>query len=348
MSFNVSQPFIGFGIIGTGTISKTHADAIAGIPNAKLVAVLGRDEVRTRTFTSAHGGEPMTSQEAFFSRPDLHIVVISTPSGTHAQLGIAAAKQGKHVIVEKPIDIDLERADELISTCAMHDVVCAVSFQQRFNDAFFELLKAIREGRLGKLYYGACHTKWYRSPEYYNSSYWKGTKELDGGGALINQSIHYIDLLLAAMGDVTEVYGSSRTLRHDIEVEDLAVATLKFKNGALGLIEGSTLTYPGLYASLEIYGEKGTVVIKDDQIDVWKIDGEEPPLSSSVQEHKTGSNRPDNIECVNHRKLFADVIEAIQQQREPLVSGREGRRSLQVIRAIYEASATGKPVIFNS
>lgn len=347
MSFNELPSVIGFGIIGTGTISKTHADAIAGIPHAKLVAVLGRDDAKTKAFTSQHGGEAMTSQEAFFSRPDLHIVVISTPSGTHAELGIAAAKHGKHVIVEKPIDIDLVRADELIATCTAHNVVCAVSFQQRFNDAFLELFKAIREGRLGKLYYGASHTKWYRSPEYYSSSYWKGTKALDGGGALINQSIHYIDLLLAAMGDVNEVYGSSRTLRHDIEVEDLAVATLKFKNGALGLIEGSTLTYPGLHASLEIYGEKGTVLIKDEQIDVWSIDGEEPPLSSSKEEYRTGSTRPDNIESLNHRRLFADVIESIQQHRQPLVHGAEGRRSLQVIRAIYEASETGKPIIFN-
>lgn len=336
-----------FGIVGLGSISNIHARAIQETKGAKLAGVLSSNASRAGEFASRYGCKTYDQVELFLASPDIDIVVIGTPSSTHADIGIQAAQAGKHVVVEKPIDISLEKADALIQACRSHNVTCSVVSQHRFDDAIVKLKEAVQQGKLGKLYFGACYTKWYRSPEYYSSSNWKGTYQFDGGGVLINQSIHYIDLLRYIMGDVQEVYGNCATLHHQIEVEDLATANLKFQNGALGIIQGSTLTYPGLYASLEIYGEKGSVVIKDDNVEYWNVDGESltPADAFPGGEVKTGASVPENIPYTSHKKQFENLLQSIRENDQPMVTGEEGRATLELVLAVYESSRTGKPVI---
>ena len=337
---------INFGILGLGSISNIHARAIRETKGAKLAGVMSSNTSRANEFFKLYGCQTFNQVEHFLASPDIDVVVIGTPSSTHADMGIRAAQAGKHVVVEKPIDISLDKADALIQTCQSQNVSCTVISQHRFDDAVVKLKEAVKLGKFGKLYYGSCYTKWYRSSEYYSSSNWKGTYQYDGGGVLINQSIHYIDLLRYIMGDVQEVYGNCATLHHQIEVEDVAVANLKFKNGALGMIQGSTLTFPGLYAGLEIYGEKGTVVIKDDHIDYWNLDG----VSISPTEGgevKTGASIPENISHTSHRKQFENIVHSIINNQPSMVTGEDGRATLELVLAIYESSKAQKPVLIH-
>lgn len=335
----------GFGIIGTGMIAKLHARAVSQIGNAKLVGVYGRNYDNACKVAGEYNCKAFSSLEEFLVQSDLDVVSICTPSGTHGEYAVKAANAGKHLLIEKPIEITVEKAEEIISACSRNNVKCSVISQHRFDDSVIQLKKAMEDGKLGKIYFGSCLTKWYRNENYYKSSDWKGTWKYDGGGALMNQSIHYIDLLLYIMGDVEEVYGKCAALLHDIEVEDTGVAVVKFKSGALGMIEGTTAAYPGFYTKLEIQGDNGTVIIENDLIKHWNIKGEEDNLVSGAVNDETGASAPDGISIEPHVRQFKDFIQALENNTEPLIGAEDGKRAVELILAIYESSKKGSPVM---
>lgn len=334
-----------FGIVGCGTIAPTHARSIAELPGAELAAVCDIRRERAENLAACYPADVYTDYREMVRRADLDVITVTTPSGLHAEVGIAAARAGKHVIVEKPMDVTLEKADALIRACREAGVKLSVISQHRFDPAVVALKQAIDEGRLGRLNFGGSHTKWYRAQDYYDGSDWHGTWAMDGGGALINQSIHYVDLLQYALGPVAEIHAYTATCAHPhIEVEDLAVAAIKFKSGALGLLEGSTSAYPGFCARLDVYGSDGSVIIENDQIEEWRLRSELPcPVQSEVTGFIGGTSSKD-IWHHSHRRQIQDVIDAIREDREPLVNGEEGRKPLEIVLAVYESARTGQTV----
>ncbi|MDK2902590.1 MAG: UDP-N-acetyl-2-amino-2-deoxyglucuronate dehydrogenase [Clostridiales bacterium] len=337
-----------FAIVGCGVISATHSACIDGIDGAELVAVADIVEEKAQKLAQKYGCDYYVDYHDMLKRDDIDVINVCVPSGLHHVIAIDAMKAGKHVIVEKPMDVTLPAADAMLETAYKTGMKMSIISQHRFDDAMIEIKKAIDSGRLGKLYFGASHTKWYRSQEYYDSGDWRGTWELDGGGAIMNQSVHYVDLLQYALGPVDEIYAYTGTLAHvRIEVEDLAVASVKFKSGALGMIEGSTLAWPGLSTKLDIYGENGTVGIENDKLAYWNLKDateEDKHKLSSKQEIKVGAADAAAISASSHARQIMDMMDSIKNNRDPKVNGEEGRKPLAVIVALYESARTGKPV----
>ncbi len=335
---------LGFGIVGGGVIGPHHAKAIADVEGAEVVAVCDVVESTAEEFGQEFGVEYYTELSEMLDRDDLDVLDVCTPSGLHAKLGIQGAEAGKHVLVEKPIDINLERADALISACEDGDVKLGVIFQHRFDDATVRLKEAVEEGKFGKLFLGDAYVKWYRTQEYYDKGGWRGTWEYDGGGSLINQSVHTIDLQRYIMGDPEWVWGKIGVMTHDIETEDLGLGILGFKNGARGVIEGSTSVYPGLTARLEIHGEKGTAILEGGKISKWEIQGEEEEVAEETEEGAASDAAA--ISSNSHTRQIQDLVDAINEDRKPVVDGYEGKKALEVIMAIYQSSKKGKVVNF--
>ena len=334
-----------FAIVGCGVIAPTHAQCIAELPDAELVAVCDIVPEKAAHLASVFHAKAYTDYCEMFRRTDIDVVNVLTPSGLHAEVGIAAAKEGKHVIVEKPIDVTLEKTDALISACREAGVkLCSIS-QHRFDPAIQALKQAVIDNKLGQLNFGGSHTKWYRSQGYYDSGDWRGTWAMDGGGALVNQSIHYVDLLQYIMGPVEEIHAYTAARAHErIEVEDIAVATIEFKTGALGILEGTTAAYPGFCARLDIYGTDGSVIIENDQIHDWKLRSEEACPVEPEPVGFIGGTSSKDIWYYSHKREIQDMISAIRENREPLVNGEEGRKALEIVLAVYESARSGKSV----
>lgn len=336
---------IGFGIVGCGMIGKVQAEAIASIPGARLLAVCARDEKRVAEFAAKFGATGYTDYGRFLDHPGLRIVNICTPNGAHAEQGVAAARAGIHVLVEKPIDATLEKADALIEACDRYGVKLGVIFQSRFLPAVQKIKRAIDEGRLGRLMIGDAYVKWYRAPEYYDGS-WHGTMAMDGGGALINQAIHTVDLLRWMMGPAEAAFAMKAALRYpQIEGEDTLVASLRFKNGALGAIEAATSVKPGFKRRLEISGERGTVILDGDAISCWSLDGEGEEDTGGEQ-ITDGSSNPAAISNEGHRLQIEDMMRAVIEDRAPMIDGREGRKSLELVVGLYDSAVLGQSVKF--
>ena len=252
----------GFGIIGCGMISDFHSAAIADIKNGKLVAVSSRKAENSQRLVDRYSIQAYSDYNEMLNRDDIDIVCVCTPSGAHMEPAVAAAEAGKHVIIEKPLEITLERCDDIIESCEKANVRLCAIFNSRFSDASQLVKDTVSSGRLGQLTLGDAYVKWYRSQDYYDSGDWRGTMELDGGGALMNQSIHAIDFLQYVMGPVESIQAFTDTLAHKrIDVEDVAVAALRFKNGALGVVEGTTAVYPGSLKKFEFKVLKKEYVI---------------------------------------------------------------------------------------
>lgn len=344
---------LGFAIVGCGMIARFHARALAEVPGAKLTAVVSRSEANARKMTAELGVDCpcFTDLADALKRPDVDCVIVTTPSGAHLEPSVAAANAGKHVVVEKPLEITLERCDRIIDACDQNQVRLCTIFPSRFGDANRELKKALDAGRFGRLTLGETACKWWRTQQYYDEGGWKGTQALDGGGALMNQAIHQVDLLLHMMGPVDAICGFTAMLAHErIEVEDTAVAALRFKNGALGVIQATTSVWPGLPKSIGVHGNRGSVVIDQDDLVRWEFDPAAPD-DAAIRERfavKTGSSggssNPAAISHVGHTRQLSDFVEAIVSGRPPLVDGREGRRAVEAILAIYQSNATGRPV----
>ncbi len=336
----------GFGIIGCGVISRWHADSIKSIENAELIGVFDNREESAVKFSEDYGCKVFKTMEDMFSSDDIDVVCICTPSGTHTPIAVKAAGYKKNVIVEKPMAITKEQISQLLSAVSENGVKMAVISQLRFTEPVKKIKDAIESGKLGKLLCGDVYMKYHRSPEYYSSSGWRGTWAMDGGGALMNQGIHGIDLLTYLMGPVDSVYAVSRTLDRDIEVEDAANVNVVYKNGAIGVIQGTTCITPGYPRRIEISGTKGTVVLEEDTITKWDIEGEEGELLSEKTRVESFRD-PAAFDIANHKKQIEDIIFAIDEGRAPLVDENEGKRAVEIILAAYESSKTNKPVKLN-
>jgi predicted dehydrogenase len=340
-----------FGIIGLGMIAEMHAKAIQDIPEAEVVACFDVNGERAKEFCVTYGGTPYVDLDRFLASDEFDIVTICTPSGLHMESAVAAANAKKHIIVEKPLEITVERCDAIIEAAKKHNVVLSGIFPSRFHSVSQVVKQAIETRRLGPVVLGDAYVKWYRSQAYYDSSGWKGTWKFDGGGALMNQSIHAIDLLQWFMGPVTQVTAYAGTLAHEnIEVEDTAVAVLKFANGALGVIEGTTGAYPGFYKRIELSGSKGSVILEEENLTMWKF-AEESPQDEKIRSDFAaltatggGAADPTAIGYHGHMLQFMDVIEAIDNGTQPLIDGTEARKAVEIIQAIYRSAQIGAPV----
>jgi len=336
------MPPVGIAVAGCSAIAGTHLTALKEIPAARVVGVWSRSFEKTRVFSEQYQTRAYRSYDELLADPEVHAVIVCLPSGYHAEYGMQAAAAGKHVIVEKPIDVTLAKARALIETCRKHHRRLSVIFQSRFTPAARKLRRALDQGLLGRLILGDAYVKWYRSPAYYSSSAWRGTKAIDGGGALINQAIHTIDLLQWMMGGAKRVCGVIRTSTHAIESEDLGAALVEFRNGALGLIEGSTAIQPGFKERIEIHGQKGSVILEGGNITTWKVEGCNEAEYVDEQKVSYGSTSSPAISPVNHKAQLEEIVDALQKDTDSSVNGEEGLKALQIVLGIYESSAKGQ------
>jgi UDP-N-acetyl-2-amino-2-deoxyglucuronate dehydrogenase len=338
----------GFGIVGAGVIAQTHVQAIAALPNAHLAAVTDVRPDAGRAFAEAHGCAAEPDLATLLAREDVEVVAVCVPSGLHAEVGVQAAAAGKHLVVEKPIEVTLAAADKLINAAQAAGVALTVISQHRFDAGLVELRRLLDEGALGDLVLGEARTKWYRTQEYYDSADWRGTLAFDGG-ALLNQGVHYVDLLRWCMGPVAEVTAMSATSSHQMEAEDTALALLRFTSGALGTIVASTAVFPGFAQQLEITGTNGTVIIEDG--DIARIDlrtggygrggerRESAPPTEAADPALTGA--------ASHAAQIADLLTAIEQGRQPQVTAQSARDALEIVNAVYESAREGSPVVLS-
>ena len=344
---------LGFAIVGCGMIARFHARALQDVPGTRLAALVSRNQANAQKVMDSVSAscDVYPDVQPVLARKDVDVVIVTTPSGAHMEPAVAAAQAGKHVVVEKPLEVTLERCDRIIDACDKNRVKLCTIFPSRFGDANQALKSAVQAGRFGRLTLGETTCKWWRPQSYFDEGGWKGTKPLDGGGALMNQAIHNVDLLSWMMGPVSHIMGLTATLAHErIEVEDTAVACLRFKNGALGVIQATTSVYPGLPKTIAIHGDKGSAVIEQDDLVRWELTPETDE-DKHIRERfaqKTGasggSSNPAAISHVGHARQLADFVQAIETGRPPLVDGREGRRAVEIVLAIYRSAASGRVV----
>ncbi len=328
---------IRLGLIGGGNISETHARAARAIPGVEIAAIYGTNEEKVRRLCAKHGGTAYSVFEKFLVHRPMDMVAIGSPSGLHAEQGIAAARSGLHVLTEKPIDISTERADALIVAADRAGVRLGIFFQDRFKPDIMRVKQAIDDGVLGRLVLADARVKWFRPESYYADSKWRGTVRLDGGGALINQAIHTVDLLLLMFGDVVSVQAQSKTSVHELEAEDTLVALLEFANGASGVLQAATSVYPGYPRRLELTGTEGTMIIEHDRLvgaDLRRVNSEFVPQGN---DKNSSESSPVVSDFRGHQAVLTDFIEAIRGNRSPRCDGKEGRRSVELVEAIYRA-----------
>ena len=338
-----------FGIIGAGSIADFHARAIDAMPNAQVVSVCDSATDRADKFAQKYNCRPCYDYNDLLTDPEVQIVAIATPSGAHAEPAIAAAKAAKHVICEKPLDITLERIDAMIDAHQHAGTYLGCIFQNRFSDAVVVIRQAIDDGRFGTITSAGAYGPWWRTPEYYKNS-WHGTRDLDGGGALMNQSIHFIDMLCAFMGPVQAVQAFTANIGHPyIEVEDTAVASLRFANGALGVVYGTSSAWPGFPARVEISGTAGTVIYSDGRLIVWQF-ADEKTQDKKIREQfnqpqlSSGASDPNAIDFQGHQRNFTAFIKAIETNTPYCLDGPEARKSVQLILAIYQSAKEQKMI----
>src|ERR1700687_633482 len=327
------------GLIGGGNISHPHARAVRAIAGGEVVAVYGRDPQKVQACSGEYGAAAYDDLNGFLGHRPMEMVIIGSPSGLHAEQGVAAARRGLHVLVEKPIDIKTERADGLIEECSKAGVKLGVLFQDRGKRGIGKLKQLIDDGILGKILLVDARMKWYRPPEYYSGSRWRGSWALDGGGALMNQGIHTVDLLLWLFGDVTNVRARTAAVLHEIEVEDTGLALLEFSSGALGVLQATTAAFPGYARRLEVTGTEGTAILEGDHLIAADLRTPQDTLmSEEVGEPSAAASSPVGRDFRAHQRLLEDFIAAIGQNTTPLCDGREGRRSLELVERIYQDS----------
>jgi predicted dehydrogenase len=339
----------GFGIIGAGMISHFHAKAIDAIENARLIGIYSIHKNKSDRFAAQHDCTAYNTLDEMLRVPEIDIVCICTPSGIHMEPAISSIEAGKHCLIEKPLEVTVERCDRIIKAAEKAGVKLGVIFPSRFYENSKRLKDAIDKKRFGELVMGDAYVKWSRTPEYYLSGKWRGTWQYDGGGALMNQGIHSVDLLQWYMGRVDSVRAVAANIRHkNIEVEDTIVATLRFENGALGTIECSTAVFPGTLKRIEIMGTEGTAILEESDLIKWEFANENAG-DKNIQLAKTnishgGVSDPGDISFVGHQKQIEDMIHAIETGSNPLVDGHEGRKSVEIVGAIYESARTGQEI----
>jgi UDP-N-acetyl-2-amino-2-deoxyglucuronate dehydrogenase len=340
---------IHIGLIGGGNITETHARAARAIPGVEISAIHGTNAEKIARLCREYDGLPYENFAAFLKHRPMDLVIIGSPSGLHAEHGVAAARHGLHVLTEKPIEIVTARADALIAAAKQANVQLGVIFQDRMKPHIRQLKNWLDQGLLGKILFVDARVKWYRPPEYYANSHWRGTLALDGGGALINQGVHTVDLLLWLLGDAVRVQARTATLLHKIEAEDTAVATLEFASGALGIFHATTAAYPGYPRRIEISGTEGTVILEHDRIiganlqntpAAATISAALADLMASAKDENQSASSATVSDFRGHQAVLEDFLAAIRQNRAPACDGLEGRRSLALIETIYRAAKT--------
>lgn len=344
-----SPPPLGFGIIGTGMIAGYHAQAIAHVPGARLVGAASQTADKVRAFAEQHRLAFWTTKsEELVARPDIQVICVTTPSGVHLEPALAAIRAGKHVVIEKPIEVTTQRADQILDAAARAGVRVAPIFQARFGHGARTLKAAIEAGRFGRIAVASAYVKWYRAPSYYTG--WKGKLALDGGGALINQAIHGLDLLQWFAGLPEEVTAyKTRVVHTGIEGEDTAVAALRYPSGALGTLEASTASWPGWSRKIEITGEHGSVALEDDHLAKWEF-RETQPGDEEIRQAKvdssmrSGAGSATAISFEGHQRQIQDLVDAIRGNRPLAIEGREGRNAVALVNAVYRSAETGRPV----
>jgi UDP-N-acetyl-2-amino-2-deoxyglucuronate dehydrogenase len=335
-------------ILGAGNISETHARAASEIPGVEIVSVWGDNAIRAAHIAERFGATAYRELEQCLAHRPLDVVLVGSPSGLHAEHAMAAARQGLHALVEKPLDITKARIDDLIRECERAGVKLGVFFQDRVAPDIRWLRQLILSGGLGRVSLASARVKWYRPAEYYSGSRWRGTWALDGGGALMNQGIHTVDLLLWLLGEPIRVYAHTRTALHAIEVEDTAIAFLEFADGAIATLEATTAAYPGFPRRLEVTGSEGTVILEGDQISGVTL--REPPSDPPPSfKHKDVGRSEQAVSAKisdirGHRAMLEDFLHAIETGGRPLCDGLEARSSVALVQAIYHSAETGEPV----
>jgi predicted dehydrogenase len=330
-----------FGVIGAGNISQTHARAVTAVAGCTVAAVHGRNLQRARALADEYGAAAFDSLNAFLEHP-MDAVIIGSPSGLHADQGCAAAERGLHVLVEKPIDVTAEAADRLMAACARAAVRLGVLFQDRTRPSFKALHDLLLDGRIGQPRLASARVKWYRPATYYSGSSWRGTWALDGGGALMNQGIHTLDLLIWLLGSVRRVTAQTATLVHRIEVEDTALALLEFENGARASFEATTIAKPGYPRQVELTTTSGTIRIEGERVVAVDLEDTYPELLADESPSTSqGSSSPVVANVDGHRALVEDFVRSVQTGKDPLCGGADARVSVAVANAIYESARTG-------
>ncbi len=344
-----------FGIVGCGVIGQIHAEAINGLPGAQLVAVADSVPEQTHKLAQKYQVRAYDSLPEMLESEELDVVDVCTPSGLHGAQAIQVMRAGRHVIVEKPMEIRRDRIEEMLQVQRETGRKMAVISQHRFDPASIQVRKLVEEGAFGRLVMGNAAIPWWRSQQYYDSGAWRGTWELDGGGILMNQSIHSIDLLQWLMGPVKSLYAFTDTLVHRMETEDVAVAVLRFANGALGTIAATTGAYPGVTTRIEVFGDKGSAIIENDRLGYLHIahEGEEVGSYGGVSKDKTSepvddkqatTNNPASVAVATHRAQIADMVRAIRENGTPLLDGLGGRHPVEIILGVYESARTHREV----
>lgn len=337
---------IKFAIVGCGHIAKKHAEAIEKTENAKLVAVCDKIPESMQYYKEKYEVQTFTDLSDMLHEDNkIDVINICTPSGFHANIAIQAAKAKKHVVVEKPISLTLNDADAIISACRENDVKLTVVHPNRFRPAIKVLRELMDAGKLGKLSHADATVRWNRNQAYYDQAPWRGTKDLDGG-VLMNQAIHNLDLLVWLMGDIDQVYSMNATRLRNIEAEDVSVGVAKFQNGALGVIEAATTIYPkNLEESISIFGETGSVKVGGvtasfiEHMEIESMDQEE--INEIINRVKA-----DPLGKPGHQCIIEDIVEAIETNRDPVVSGEDGKRALELVIRLYESADSNKPIRF--
>ncbi|PWU25013.1 MAG: oxidoreductase [Candidatus Rokuibacteriota bacterium] len=339
---------VGFGIVGLGMVADFHAQAISALSGAALVGVATRNAEKARAFAVKHRVPfHTTDTAALVARPDVDVVCVTTPSGAHLEPSLAAIRAGKHLVVEKPIEITTARADEILRTADSAGVRVASIFQGRFGDGARRVKAALDAGRLGRLVLASAYVKWHRPAEYYAVP--RGLYANDGGGAVMNQAIHGIDLLVWFVGMPALVFAwTTRRVHAGIEVEDTACATLRFASGALGAFEASTALWPGWARRHELCGEHGSIALEDDRIVRWEFRNPDPEddavRATPSSALGSGARSPSAISAEGHRRQLQDFVDALREGRAPAIDGHEGKKAVAVVSALYESAERGVPV----
>ena len=326
------------GFTGGGNITETHirAAAAAGL---KIAAVYGPNSAKLAALAQKYGGEAYSDFDPFLAHRPMDVVMLGSPSALHSTEGIAAAQRGLHVLAEKPIDVTVKRADALIRATRTAGVKLGIFFQDRLKPDVLRVKDWINSGKLGRPILIEAAVKWYRPPEYYSGSRWRGTLALDGGGALMNQGIHTVDLLIYLLGDITRVQSVKKTALHRIESEDTCVATLEFAGGAIGVLQATTAAFPGYARRVEITGTEGTVRIEQDRVTALDLRN---PSAFADQIELADQNASASSAVVSdirgHQRIIEDFVQAIETGADPVCDGEEGRRSLAIVEAIYQAA----------
>ena len=342
---------LGFGLVGTGMSGDFMAKELTFVDGGELVAVCSRNEANVRGFAKTHGARHwFTDYRRLVEHEDVDVVVVSVPTGLHADVTIAASNAGKHALVEKPLEINLERADRVIGVCRVNKTKLGVVFQMRFGVVAATLKAAMDSGRLGRVFLADAVDKSSRTAAYYASAAWRGTKALEGGGCMMTQSIHVIDLLQYLMGPVRSVMGRVATHVHDIEVEDTATAVVNFESGATGIIESTSSVRTALKSRLELHGDGGTVVANAqyDKFLVWDVKGDEGRVEVERNFELIDIDDPWAYPQTRQRIQLQDMVDAIREDRDPVLTGEDARVSLAIIMAIYDSSREGREVFLDS